>query len=96
MYGDQSDIVTYEISNLATNDAYYKKFNTGHTHDYAELTFQFAQCEIGYYIDSSVCTRCPENTYTMTNGSAFCDPCPENAICPGTYLIEAKEGYWKS
>jgi hypothetical protein len=54
-------------------------------------------CGAGEFTDSrtSGCVCCPERSYSFDT-SGMCQPCPNNALCPGGDVVQSLPGFWRS
>uniref|UniRef100_F1KPM5 Neurogenic locus notch protein 1 n=1 Tax=Ascaris suum TaxID=6253 RepID=F1KPM5_ASCSU len=69
-YGENSRPPTTE---WLCNDPEYKMLLFG------ELN-SCVRCTVGYYLNNSVCTPCPENTYKDTEGNGPCKKCEDGKV----------------
>ena len=61
------------------------------------LMTSMRKCQIGELNDTKqlTCTACERGFYSANLEDKVCMTCPDNAICPGGYLMIPKKDYWK-
>ena len=54
-------------------------------------------CQIGeiFYEQALICEQCQANYYSLNINDLQCNPCPDNAFCPGGDQIDVNPNYWR-